>query len=168
VSIGWYVQRTKEYTMKRIVLTSAAILALIFASVTRPSAARADTLSTQTLPFVDAVTNPCNHDTVPITGTFRFDSATTSDSAGGAHVSMHYTAQGSSAVLSGSSYQYSDSQMQTTYAQPVPYVFSWVVEEHLISQGSAPNFTLQFTFHLTVNANGTPEVQNFDFDPRCS
>jgi hypothetical protein len=157
--------------MKRIVLTSAAILALTFATVIRPTAARADTLSTQTLPFVDPVHNPCNTDTVPIAGTFRLDYDATSDSAGGEHISFHYTAQGSStaaAVPSGSSYQYSDSQMQTVYApQPLPSVVSVIEEEHLISQGSAPNFTLQFTFHLTVNANGTPEVQNFDVDPRC-
>jgi hypothetical protein len=172
VSIGWYVQRTKERTMKRIVLTSAAILALTFATVTRPTATRADTLSTQTVQFLGPITNWCNGDVVTFSATFRFDFDLKSDSADGQHVSIQITAHGSSvapATASGSSYVLSDTHQETFLAKPpYPYIQTLVENYHLISQGPAPNFTWQMRFHLTVNANGTAEVLGFDTDTNCS
>jgi hypothetical protein len=156
--------------MKRLAVPLVVPLCLVAAAM-GPSIARADSTGSQTVPFAETVTNPCNGDTVPLAGTFRLDSNSTTDSDGGQHVKMQWTAKLSSvtpAVPSGSSYNLSQINNDSINTKPpYPYIQNDVENFHLISEGSAPNFTLKMTFHLTVNANGVPAVQRFDYDTTC-
>jgi hypothetical protein len=157
--------------MKRMMLPLIALLSLIVALI-GPSIARADSNPSQTVPFAETVTNPCNGDAVPLVGTFRLDSSSSTDSDGGQHVKTTWTGHGSSptpAVPSGSSYQFSQINHGLINAKPpYPYIQNDIEDFHLVSEGSAPNFTLRITFHLTVNSNGVPAVQKFDYDTTCS
>src|SRR5437763_17188450 len=106
----------------------------------------------------------CNEDVVLLSGFMLVQNHYFSDSTGGSYFEPHVNYQDVSGVgaPSGSTYTATDSVNTTVNSDQLQSEQTFVQEFNLISHGSAPNFKLHVTFHVTINANGqtTTTVNN--------
>ena len=105
--------------------------------------------------------NPCNGESIDLTGTFQIVSHVTEDASGGFHAIVEGNAQGVGGVgASGARYRATGGFWDEFNTNGRTQVFNSVAVFNLIGQGSAPNFLQKVTFKITFNANGelTTEV----------
>lgn len=115
-----------------------------------------------TQPFALDDMNPCNEDSVRITGELRITVRTIVDAQGGQHFAFTLVPQhlgGESA--SGTHYKVvgGDRQSFQVRADGTPLTTTFTTSAMLISQGGADNFLQVMMGHLTINANGELTVQ---------
>ena len=150
-------------------LIFSALVAFLFAV---SATATADVTLNQDIPTpITAITNPCNGETVTLSGTFHVLVATTSDGNGGFHMVMKDNAQNLTGIgqTTGTNYRFvSNSMFNVNVQPPFPSEFTLPATMNLVSQGSAPNFFVQSLFKVTVNADGTVTVAIFAFNTSCN
>jgi hypothetical protein len=155
----------------------AALSVFVFAA---PAAhAAADVTHTQDQVLVSnfpvaigSCVNSGNGEVILITGTLHNVTSLRSDDNGGVHVTTHTNLAGTSGVgtISGDTYRVTDTaggfgQRLSLYfpsGSPPARTVTQSRDVRFISQGSAENLLLRFTFHQTINADGEVTVQ----DPR--
>jgi hypothetical protein len=137
-------------------LLQAGLLALVLALV--PATASAAVVTNVRIPLDITVASPCNGDVIAVTGVIHLLASSTSDGAGGFHLTFmdnvsQVTGAGS---VSGATYHGVGGDWFSGSARPpFPVEFTATDVFGLISTGSAPNFVVTDTFHITVNADGT-------------
>ena len=106
------------------------------------------------IPIDETVLNPCNGESVHLTGTFQIVFHVTEDASGGFHLIAEGNAQGVKGVgTSGTQYRATGGFWDELNTRSTGGVFHSVAVFNLISQGAAPNFLEKFKFKITVNAN---------------
>ncbi len=137
-------------------LLQAALLALALALI--PAAASAAVVTNVRVPLNITVVSPCNGDVIAVTGNIHLLASSTSDGSGGFHMTFmdnvsQVTGVGS---VSGATYHgVGGDWFSGNVRPPFPVEFTATDVFGLISAGSAPNFMVTDTFHITVNADGT-------------
>jgi hypothetical protein len=114
------------------------------------------------LPVSFSVTNPCNGETVELSGFAHFAFHVTTDDTGGIHEMFELNIQASgTGTESGARYRISEgtsgvanSAIGTDGAQE----FTFPERLLVIGQGKVPNFVLHTVAHITMNANGEVTV----------
>jgi hypothetical protein len=137
-------------------LLQAALLALALAVV--PATASAAVVQNVRMQLNITVASPCNSDVIAVTGTIHLLASSTSDGSGGFHVSFMDNVSGITGVgsLSGATYHgVGGDWFSGNVRPPFPVEFTQTDVFGLISAGSAPNFIMTDTLHITVNADGT-------------
>jgi hypothetical protein len=113
----------------------------------------------------DTFVNPCNGETVTITsGTFQIVIHETATPSGGFHLIVEGNAQGVKGVgTSGTSYQVPGGFWFELNVTPGAETTTETDVFNLVAKGSAPNFRVLGTFHVTIDAKGnvTAFVDNF-------
>lgn len=130
-----------------------ALAALIVVAVK----ARAAQVVNMDIPISGAVVNPCNGENVAFSGIDHFSARLTLDGAGGVHADVHDNIHVTAGGDQGNSYvgnQEDHSSFNTRVGAEQTSTFSFSET----SRGSAPNFDVYETAHITVNANGTMTV----------
>lgn len=161
--------------MKYLLTAAALIAATACTDATAPSALRPgsglkDSDFNQTDPSALASSNPCNNDAVELAGTLHTLIHSTDAGSGNQHIYTDFT--GSYSGLgepSGATYQGSTRTLNDfTTNNPYPIVTDFFQDIVLISNGSAPNYTLRIHVKLTINANGVPTADVEDFSETCT
>jgi hypothetical protein len=141
---------------------------LMFALCT---AAMADVTFNQDIPTpIISIINPCNGETVDLSGSVHVLAATTSDGSGGFHLLMEDNSQNLKGVgeTTGAQYQFvTNSKFTVNVQPPFPSEFTLPSTMNAVSQGSVPNFFVEALFKVTVNADGTLTVAIFAFRTSC-
>jgi hypothetical protein len=118
-------------------------------------------------PFED--TNPCNGSTITTTGCFGIDVHSVVN-GNTVTLSYHISSPNVRAVDDqGNTYNAIQNENQTFTGSfnNGQLIVNDVAYVRFISKGSAPNYTLRFTFHITFNANGTITVVRGDASIEC-
>ena len=155
--------------MKRVFLFAATAIAFsVLPSFKLPPATVVDTHFET--PFGPAILiNPCNGDALTVTGDEVYDTHAVLN-GNRANLTAHADGDYTATDLAGNTYI---GNAKYSIHQNVPAVngaFSYnaVQQVHFIGQGSAPNFKVTFTAHVTVNADGTTTVIRSDVSTHCS
>jgi hypothetical protein len=121
-------------------------------------------------PYDALVENPCNGETVQITGTLMITERITVDANGVTHRSFTLVpnvrgqgASGAYKVVGGdrSTVKFIDGQLD-------PENFNGTFQFNIISQGNAPNFITTVSAHFTSDADGTIKRDFFHENARCT
>lgn len=142
-----------------------------------PSAAHAAAgAKTQNLdvPINMIIGNPCNAESVAISGMLHELVHITADSSSGYDLNSHINFQDVSGVglTTGTTYEVGNSadvlHENLRHASTGASEGDSAESIHFISQGSAPNFDAQFLFHAKINAKGQVTSQVAKIDPDCN
>ena len=115
--------------------------------------------------------NPCNGETVVISGTLDITTRTTIDGKGRKHISFtdvpHLDGQGTTGAYKvvGVSREHDTFEVD---GSDLPMTQSFTSRVHVISQGKAPNYFDDFATHYSIDANGNMDVQFSHSDSRCT
>ena len=143
---------------------SATISLALLSFPARALAALVDTTTNEEVPVASTQINTCNGDVVLLSGLMHVQNHYYTDNTGGSHLESHINYQDVTGVgaPSGSTYTATDTVDTTVNTNQLQSEQTFVQEFNLISHGSAPNFKLRVTFHVTINANGqtTTTVNN--------
>jgi hypothetical protein len=160
-------QHTSRQLWRRWVLIALAPLAAIVFALALTLPALADTVYNITFPVSFSVVNPCNGETVVVSGNEHDTLHMTMDGNGGFHGVFHMNLQDVSGV----------GDQGNTYRIPATFhdnINGKVGEEetltatsNVISQGSAPNFLLHDDTHITVHPDGTVTSSHDNFRTEC-
>lgn len=141
--------------MRRLLQAALLVLALVLV----PTTASAAVVKNVRVPLdVTFFGSPCTDDTMHFTGTIHLLVGVTSDGSGGFHFHADNNVSAVTAVGTPSGTVYhgvGGGWFEFNGRDPYPFVVTATSTFGLISVGSAPNFFMQTTFHITVNANGT-------------
>ena len=148
-----------------LIVVGSTLLALAIAlAMVKP--ALAATVTNTDIPLSGTVTNPCNGETVTFSGVDHFTAQVTINNGGGFHYAIHdnihVTAtgdQGNSYV--GSQEDFSDHNFNGASEATSTLSFSE------ISQGSAPNFVIIATQHITFTPAGIATANFLDYRTAC-
>jgi hypothetical protein len=154
---------TRIIRFSRPVLLILYGLALMLTAANPSKASQADvTIVNTTVPAPASLTNPCVQEVVLVSGDLHLEVHFTRDSSGGVHEVTHFNAQGvtGEGSVTGAKYQVHCQGACTAEPDQVINVggateATTKVGFSLIGQGTVPNFVTFFTFHITINANGT-------------
>jgi hypothetical protein len=152
---------------------SVVLMATGSLAVAAQAGAAASTVTTsQSFPinvfvFVSCANGGAGEDVV-LSGTLHDLFHTTSDGAGGFHVTTHDNPQGVSGVgqVTGAKYQgtgVTRSEFNLKAGQESTFVNNF----RIIGQGPDNNFLVHDNFHVTVNANGTVTASHDNFQIEC-
>ena len=165
---------TNRPTIAKLVVPSLLTFMLGFALSplsARLTQADAFTVTTNIETPVDTVQYvPCTMEYVHFTGTMHEVDHSTLDTSGGVHVVEEFDYQDVSGVglTTGMIYHAVNSgQNHFNLPGPPPSEFSSVQTLSYISPGPHNNFVVKRTVHLTVNANGVPTSDVFNFEVDC-
>jgi hypothetical protein len=130
----------------------------------------ADVDFNQTFPSALTTTNPCNGDSVALTGDSHLLVHETQAASGNFEFYIDITSNyAGAAAPSGVAYQGSTRVYQNFSSQgPLPIVLTFYNDVLLHSATNVDNFTLRVHFHFTLNANGTPSASIDDFTTTCN
>jgi hypothetical protein len=149
--------------MKRALCTAATVL--VMAALAMVRLASAEVITNQQLPVNFQAFNPCNGETVSLSGVAHIVSRFTEDASGGFHIGFHIDEHATgTGLITGARYQFTwASDLATSSQTPAPSEFTFTQQQNVIGQGNVPNFLLHTTFHTTVNAQGQTitTVDNF-------
>jgi hypothetical protein len=153
-------------------LLQAGLLALVLAVLLAfmPATASAAVVTNVRVPLNLTVFSPCNGDVIAVTGEIHLLASSTSDGAGGFHVTFMDNVSGVTGVgsISGATYHGVGGDWFSGNARPpFPVVLTQTDVFALISAGSAPNFVVTDTVHITVNADGTLTANVARFSVAC-
>jgi hypothetical protein len=136
-------------------LTAVVAVALAVMTVGLLRQARADVLVNTDIPVAPFIANPCNGETIALSGVGHLIIAETVASSGNFLLRLHINGQDISGVglTTGAKYSLSSTvnQEMTVAAGSEETILE---TERVIGQGQVPNFDLKFLLHITVNANG--------------
>jgi hypothetical protein len=153
----------------RFGLTAMAVVAAVAITVGVLRHARAAVVFNGDVPLLPSIVNPCNGETVDISGAAHEVVDETLTPSGNVHLSMHINAQGVSGIgeITGAKYSISNSiNEELNFAVGQTQTFNNTFR--IIGQGGAPNFNLHFQQHITVNANGTVTSFIDNFSATCN
>jgi len=136
------------------------LFGLVLSAITIPVAHAATT--TTKIEFTQVITNPCNGESVVITGTRNVVSG---DTGNGFHVQVQIKGSGIGA-LTGAKYE-APSTSTTVVNSPGAFEATSVLQFKFVAQGKVPNFTHFENMHITVNANGDVTAMHSDFREEC-
>jgi hypothetical protein len=105
-------------------------------------------------PLAFAITNPCNDETVYLSGDSFLVYVVTMDGAGGAHVEFHFFYHLTGEGGLGNAYQLLNVSDEVANV-PVGTAFTFAFQTLTVSSGSAGNFDITVLVHTTVNPDGT-------------
>jgi hypothetical protein len=164
-------KNSSRSSVKSLVV-SLMVLAFTFVIGVRPSQAQSVPFTQHTsVPLAGAVSNPCNNDTVLITG-------------GTQHVVIHSflnqsnglfqviivtnpeDASATSATTS-TNYRIVGITIDSFTSSAPQEQFTVTISDDLIAEGPAPSFHLRFLLHLTINALGIPTATVDNFSTSC-
>lgn len=161
--------RAQRGTMRQwrhgLVVAGASLLALLIAlALVKP--ALAATVSNVDIPLSGTVINPCNGETIFFSGIDHFTLQITVNNGGGYHYSIHdnihVTATGDQGnTYIGNQEDYSDHNFTGSSEATSTLSFSE------ISQGSAPNFEMTATQHITFTPAGIATANFLDYRAAC-
>ena len=144
----------------RTLIPALIVLSLLVLPLPMPVEAQNQATQT-TYPITTTATNPCNGDTVVLTGEGHAVMHSTFDNNGGVHIVDVTNTMGplqGVGVPSGVAYK-ANQTVSTTIndnGSTPQFELTFVMSEVLISQGAAPNFVTHTTIHITVNSNAMP------------
>jgi hypothetical protein len=123
------------------------------------------------VPLSFTTTNPCNGDTVTLTGTFDDVVRMTTSASGRVDFGSHFAIDASGVgAPSGATYllheEGNSHDNNFTFVNGAASV-NQVDTFHVISQGSAPNFLETLLFHETITPDGTITSMKFDVTDEC-
>lgn len=148
------------------------MLALLLGGIlafTSAAPAWAATITRQDIPINRILTNPCNGESVILSGTAHTASSVTVDGTGQFHLTAHFTGKITGAGSQGHTYvAVLNEQVAGNRFGSVPGHLTHTFTTNLISIGSAPNFRTGVLQHFTVNADGTTAVSFVILPARCS
>ncbi len=109
------------------------------------------------VPFSATGTNPCNGESVDLSGTNHMVISSTTDNSGGVHdgfqLNMHVTGTGKT---TGANYVADEQEhFSGTFDSGVTVTETEPISFTMISQGSAPNYIIHALAHITINPDGT-------------
>jgi hypothetical protein len=141
--------------MRRMVLVGIILAATVVLGVGVPVASASAFV--QDVPYnVNGILNPCNGEVVAVTGVEHVVMNTTPTPAGGLEVSDQVIIRGMGSGDLGNTYTlHNNSGVQEHFQVSGATTFTFPQTFTLISEGSAPNFTIHVMFHATVNPAGT-------------
>ena len=121
-------------------------------------------------PFSGVVVNPCNGETVVLTGYLHDMFSTDVDADGGTTVRVHANPQGISGVGSfGNSYNATGATNASLKIDPNTGMSEKFINVfNLIGSGTAPNFKVRENVHIIIDANGEPKLVRSTFDVSCN
>ena len=154
-------------------VVAGAGFAAVFAAVTpQTSSAQASTsVDQRTIAVTFDQLNPCNGETVTISGTLDITTRTAIDSKGRKHIAFtdvpHLDGQGSTGAYKvlGVSREHDTFEVA---ASDLPMTQSFTSRYHVISQGKAPNFFDDLATRYSIDANGTMDVQFTHSSTKCT
>jgi hypothetical protein len=107
----------------------------------------------------------CNGEFAPVSGVAHILFHVTEDASGGFHTDFKINEHAAGTGLTtGANYEFQFIDNNSVNMRSLPSDMTLTVSEHVIGQGSVPNFLLYITLHITVNAEGrgTATVDNFN------
>jgi hypothetical protein len=167
----------KTMRNRKIFQFGLVVLAIVLLGALSTSSARAAVVENRTIPIEETIwgtlVNPCNGNTITLTGNIHELIAETFDHSGGAHFKYHLQTEGVSGIDNVTSDVYKVimvGSMQENYigAGDFPYTSTSIANMHFIGRGSAPDFDTQLRVHLTVNANGETTSEFSIANETCS
>ena len=156
----------------RISIPTLVVLSLLVLPL--PVRVQAQNPATQTTyPIIANVNNPCNGDTVPLTGEGHAVARFAFDSNGGLHlVDITNTMGPLQGIGFPSGVAYKANQTVSTTANDngsTPQVeLTMIMSEVLIAQGPEPNFVTHTTVHFTVNSNALVTANVLNTKTECT
>lgn len=156
--------------MKRITIVLATAAALGGCDDSRAAqavlapAAEAAVAANQWTQLSFEMLNPCNGETIPMSGQMHFVSRATSDGNGGMHIGGAANARFDGVgQATGTAYVAAFTTPFSINARPpYPMSVSDVYNLTVVGRGNATNFSAHFRFFMTVNANGIVTVERGD------
>jgi hypothetical protein len=161
----------EELTMRRIRLGFLLALLLVGLAHAAPLRAQATTTVERfTDPFVFDDVNPCNGESVVVTGELNITVRTTVDSQRKTHVAYTLVpsqVQGEGA--SGAAYKAVGGQREhfNITESDFPIVDTFTETFNLISAGVTDNFYAHTTFHITITGDGITRVELEHISEEC-
>jgi hypothetical protein len=120
-------------------------------------------------PIDETMVNPCNGESVHLTGTFQIVLHETQDASGGSHFIAEGNAKGIRGVgTSGTQYRATGGFWDEFNTNGRTEVSNSVSVFNIISKGPAPNFISEVNVKLTVNANGEVTAEFEHGNERCT
>ncbi len=154
--------------MKRVVLMVTVALVMAAIALAGGAALASEPPVILRIPINEPIVNPCNGESVFLTGTFQIVLHGTEDASGGSHFIAEGNAQGVGGVsASGTKYRATGGFWDEFNSNNGATVFNSVGVFNIISQGTAPNFISEVTFKFTVNANGEPTAEVVHINAKC-
>jgi hypothetical protein len=155
--------------MSRTRLLGALITAALATFLTATAFAQGVTNTTVDLTG-QTIVNPCNGETIVLSGSVHIVVRNTTDSDGGIHSTIENNYQGVTGVgqTTGATYHVANNSIFTANSKPpFPAEFSFPSTTKVIGQGNVPNFLADVHFKATVNANGDTTVAFFGSETQC-
>ena len=155
-----------------VVVGAGCAAALLGVATPAVSLAQASTsVDRRTIPVTLDQLNPCNGETVVISGTIDITTRTTIDGKGRKHIAFtdvpHLDGRGSTGAYKvvgvareHDTFEVADSDL--------PMSQSFTARYHVISQGKAPNYFEDFATHYSVDASGSADVQFSHSSSKCT
>jgi hypothetical protein len=144
----------------------ALLLGVLFAFMSAAPASAA-TITTQNIPINTTLSNPCNGESVTLSGVAHEVSSVTIDGTGQFHLAAHFAGTITGTGSQGNMYVGVLNE-QFTRNGSIPGTFTHTFTTKLTSNGSAPNFSSSILEHFTVSADGTTTVSFLNFTATCS
>jgi hypothetical protein len=161
--------------MRRLLATTAAITALLVATIALPHAASAAVTQNIRFPITTVGFVPCAlggaGEDVQLAGTAHVVVATTTEGQGRTHliVTANLADLHGTGLVSGDRYVGASATHETHDLGVFSGAFVSVITEsvELVGQGPGNNARLLFRFHVTVDANGVLRVDTYDLEITC-
>lgn len=158
--------------MRRLVLSVALVATGCLAFAAQGGAAASTVTTTVRTPIDGLLFASCTNggagELVAISGTLHEVFRTTTDSAGGFHVTQQFNQAGVSGTgqVTGTKYQITGGNV-LEFNGKAGGESTLVNNFRVVAQGGHNNFVLHQTSHVTVNANGTVTAEHLSFQSEC-
>lgn len=152
----------------RIVSSSPRIVAVI-ALVLLSRGASAEVVTNMFVPLNATVNNACTGEPVTLTGELHV-LASIQETGNGLRISMHTQPVGATGTgsVSGATYHATGITRQFIFLDgPPPQDRTFVNNFYIIGEGSAPNFMVHTTIHLTVDADNNVTTNVLNTNTSC-
>ena len=153
---------------RRLLFIAFPLLAAITMAMSLTLPSLAATIVNEDIPFSVNITNPCNNESVALSGTEHLVILETFDNNGGVHFDFHANFNitgtgdlGNNYVSNQELHESGNTKVGAAAAATFPIAFE------LISKGSAPNFLMLMLMHMTFNANGSVTASFDHFMTEC-
>jgi hypothetical protein len=145
-----------------VLVCSLVMLSMLLITIN----ASAAVVTNVNIPINEVLFNPCNGETVTLTGVSHVVVTTTLDGAGGSHNTMQNNIHLAGSGSLGNSYE-GNMENTTVFNARVAVASTFVATLSMISNGSAPNFELHILLHATQKPDGTIAVFVSHFSAGC-
>jgi hypothetical protein len=152
----------------RLRIRPLLVLSLLWPAVALPPPAGAAAQSV-IAPFNAVIVNPCNGESVTLSGRIHTVVQDTQDAAGGTHSVVHVNFQGIGGQgTSGARYRFTGLNTQVVTNETLgASVTTTVVSTRLVGQGPVPDQVMHLLVHTTINANGEVTASISEVQSEC-